>query len=231
MIAASTTEPRVHRHHRDLDGEREQERDEDPVLLVHRERQLLERLDAEVRRAQVHVDERDEHEHGAEERVQEELQRGVDAPWTAPHADDEEHRDEHRFPEEIEQQAVQRGEHADHQAFHDEEGGVVLRGALLDHRPGGNHDRDRDERGEQDQRQRDAVDAQVVSGMERGDPWHALDELERGGRRVEIEIERDRHPERRERGRERGPAADPDVLLAEQQHDDAARDRQPRQDR
>ena len=114
-----------------------------------------------------HVDQRDQHEHAAEERVQEELERGVHAPRTAPDADDEEHRDEHGFPEEVEQQAVERGEHADHQAFHDEEGGVVLRrararspsSAAMTTGIG-------DERGQQDQRQRDAVDAEVVSGVE-----------------------------------------------------------------
>ena len=38
--------------------------------------------------------------------------------WPAPDADDDEHRDEHRFPEHVEQQRVEGGEHTDHDAFH-----------------------------------------------------------------------------------------------------------------
>ena len=119
------------------------------------------------------------------------LMRRVHAPRTAPHADDEEHRDQHRFPEEVEQQRVERGEHADHQAFHDQEGGEVLRRALLDDRPRGDDHRHGDERGQQDQRQRDAVDAEVVSRVQRRDPGQLLDELEVEGRGVEAGVQRD----------------------------------------
>jgi beta-phosphoglucomutase-like phosphatase (HAD superfamily) len=66
----------------------------------------------------------------------------------------------------VEQQRVERREHADHQAFEDQERREVLRRALLDHRPARDHDQRRDEGRQHDQRHRDAVDAEVVPGVE-----------------------------------------------------------------
>ena len=191
----------------------------------------MEGRDAEVTRLHQHVDQRDQHEHGAQERVQEELERGVHTPRTAPHADDEEHRNEHGFPEEIEQQAVERGEHANHQSFHDEEGGVVLRGTLFDHSPCRDHHRDGDEGGQQDQRQRDAVDAERVRGVERRNPRQVFRELIREARDIEAAIQRNRRDECRDGDGERDPAPCPDAAFAECQHEQAARDGQPGQKR
>jgi hypothetical protein len=52
------------------------------------------------------------------------LRRGVDAPLAAPDADDEEHRHQHRFPEEVEQEEVLRDERADHGELDGEHHGV-----------------------------------------------------------------------------------------------------------
>ena len=105
-------QPRVQRHDRHLDGERQPERGEQDRL--HRERELRaievgerERRDAGRRIERIHeIDDGGEHQDAAERRVQHELERRVDAALAAPDADDEEHRDQHRLPEQVEQEQV-----------------------------------------------------------------------------------------------------------------------------
>ena len=210
-------QPGVHREHRHLHREGEQQREEDPALLGERERQGLQARDRVAATLHVHVDQRRQHEHRAEEGVQEELDGRVHAPRPAPDADDEEHRNQHRLPEEIEQQRVGGGKHPDHQAFHDEEGAVVLRRARLDHPPAGDHYRYGHERGEHEQRQRDAVHAERVPGVKARNPRQLLRELQRRGGGVERAPQRHRQPQRRHRGEQRQPAPRHDVAIAEQQ--------------
>jgi hypothetical protein len=224
-------QPGVDREHRHLHREGGEEGHEDPVLLGHRQRQLVEGVDVVDAGLRVHVDQRDQHEHRAEEGVQEELERRVDAPRAAPDADDQEHRDQHRLPEEVEQQRVERAEHADHQPFHDQERGQVLRRALLDRGPAGNHDRDRHQRRQQHEGHRDAVEPEMVAGAERRDPRQPLDELVGGRRHVETRPDRDRQQECGDRRRERDPARHGRLPIAERQHGGTAEDRQPYQHR
>ena len=132
---------------------------------------------AETARLQVHVDQRDQHEHRTEEGVEEELDGGVDAVRSAPDTDNQEHRYQHRFPEDVEQHRIQCGEHAVHQAFHDQEGGHVLRRLVLDHLPAGQHHQYRGKRGEDNQRHGNAIDTEVIVGAEGSDPGHILLEL------------------------------------------------------
>ena len=113
-------------HDRHLDRERQAERGEQHGL--HRQRQLRavevgerERRHARRRVERVHeVDDRRQHQDAAERRVEDELERGVDAPLAAPDADDEEHRDHHRFPEQVEQEEVLRDEGAQHRELDQE---------------------------------------------------------------------------------------------------------------
>src|SRR5271166_6340877 len=55
-----------------------------------------------------------QHEHRRDHGVQEELDRGVDPAAMAENADDQRHRDERRFPEEVKQEQIERDEDADH---------------------------------------------------------------------------------------------------------------------
>src|SRR3546814_3925253 len=70
----------------------------------------------------VHGEDRQQHQHRAGERIEEELEGRVDAPPAAPDADDEEHRNQHALEEDIEDHQVERAEHADHQRLEHEEG-------------------------------------------------------------------------------------------------------------
>ena len=115
-------QPGMHRDHRHLHREGEEERDEDQDLRGHRDRDLveIEYLEAAAGLV-VEIDQRHQHQQRTEQGVEEELDRRIHAIRAAPHADDQEHRDQHRFPEHIEQDRIQRGEHADHDAGHDQE--------------------------------------------------------------------------------------------------------------
>ena len=180
----------MHRPHGHLDREGQQERHEDPLLFPQRQGKIVECQDCVAAGLQVQVNEGHQHEDRAKEREQEELDGGVDAPFTAPDTDDEEHRHQHGFPEDVEEQPVQRREDTDHQAFQEQERGEVLGRAQLDHPPPGDDHERCQERREQHQRQRDAVQAQVVVDVESFDPRYPLDELHLGRGHVEAEIKR-----------------------------------------
>jgi hypothetical protein len=126
------------------------------------------------------VNEGNQHQHGTEEGVQEELQGRVDPSFPAPHADDQEHRYQHGFPEHVEQHAVERREHADHQAFQDQKGGKVLRRPILDRVPAGNNDERRQKRRQNDQWRGKTIDTHEILDVERVDPWRSFDSVEIG---------------------------------------------------
>ncbi len=183
MIAASTTEPPVGAstcasgsqvctgHIGTFTANARKNARNTSICAPMRERQPVvveEREAAAARR--VEVDQRDQREQRPGERVEEELDRRVDAVRPAPDADDDEHRDQGRLEEHVEQQRVERAEHAVHEAREEQERGHVLRHALLDHLPARDHHQHGGEAVEQDEQQRDAVDAEVVVDVEGLDP-------------------------------------------------------------
>ncbi|GCC48686.1 hypothetical protein chiPu_0032850, partial [Chiloscyllium punctatum] len=136
---------------------------------------------------------------------EEELERRVDPARAAPDADDQEHRNQAALEEQIEQHEIERREGADHQRFQDQERHHVFADALR-HRLPARDDAERHDRGGQDdQRQRDAVDPHVVGDAGRK-PGRLLDELEVGRGRVEPRHQDQRHREGDQRGPQRDPA-------------------------
>ena len=95
----------------------------------------------------------------------------------------------------------------------------------------GDDDRDRDERGEHDQRQRDAVEAERVVRVEARDPRQLLGELHR--RRARIELRSSGSETSRVAIEASSAIQRParNIALAEQQHHDARGDGQPDQNR
>jgi hypothetical protein len=193
----------VHGPHRHLDGKGEEKGEEDQDLRRQPDRHLVHVQHGERAGLGVQVEERDQHQHRTEERVEKELDGRVDALRPAPHADDDEHRDEQRLPEDIEQHRVQRCERPDHQPLEDQECSHVLRGAILDDLPARDHHQDRGERRQQHQGHRDAVDADVIVDAEDLDPRHTLDELHLVGGHVEADVERNRQSQREQRDDQR----------------------------
>src|SRR5262249_27442571 len=111
----------------------------------------------------------DQHEHAAQKRVQEELDGRVLAPWSAPYADQEVHRQEHHFPKHVKQEEVEREEHAQHSGLEQQKQDAVGPHVLFDGHAGG-HREHADKGGQYDQRKADAVDAHEVLDIETGYP-------------------------------------------------------------
>ena len=111
----------------------------------------------------------DQHEHAAHEREEEELDRRVFPPRPAPDADEKVHRQEHHFPEDVEEEEVQRHEDAQHARLQEEEEDAIGADVFLD-RPTGPHRQHAEERSEHDQRQADAVQAEMVVDVEGRNP-------------------------------------------------------------
>ena len=169
-------------------------------MVSVRERIGQQRLDVGGAGLIVHRDQRHQHQHRAEEGVEEELEGGVDPVLAAPDADDQEHRDQLALEEDVEEHQIQRAEDAEHQRLQHQEGDHILldpagdapaRGDGQRHQEGGQHH-------EQD---RDAVDAHPVGKS--AEPRPLLDELEAGVARVVAGDQKQRQEESGAGGEER----------------------------
>ena len=127
-------QPGVDRPHRQLDREAGEEGEEQPLLRLDREIVGHQRRDRGRVRRRRHVDHGDQHQHRAEQGVEEEFVARLDPLGAAPDADDQVHRDQAAFEEDVEQEQVLRREDAEHQRLHQQEGGHIFGHALLDRR-------------------------------------------------------------------------------------------------
>ena len=152
----------MHRPHRHLHREGGEEGEPQAPLHVGRELVRHQRGDVGGARLPVHRHHGEQHQHRAEQRVEEELEACVDAVGAAPDADDQEHRDEAALEEDVEQHQVERAEDADHQRLEHQEGDHVLLDAVLDHTQLDSMHKRQQERRQHDEQHRDAVDAQLV---------------------------------------------------------------------
>ena len=177
-----------------------------------------------------HGDQGEQHQDGAGQGVEEELDRRVNAPRAAPHADDQVHRDQHAFKEHVEHDEIRRAEHADHHGFQDQEAHHELPDADVDGLPG-RQDADRGQQGgEQDEEHGNAVHAHAVADLEVGQPVDAFVELEARIGRVEIDPQHKREGQHQQTGPKRGPAGvggDGCFVPADHHHHRAADQRQP----
>ena len=153
-----------------------------------------------------HGEQRQEHQYGPGKRIKEELERGVNPAWPAPHPDDDIHRDQQALEEHVEHEEVGGGEGADHHRFQHQERDHVLAHPDL-HRLPARQDADRRQRGgEQDEQHADAVHPHAVADLELGQPLDAFVELESGLRRVKIPPQLEADGEHGQAGPQRGPA-------------------------
>ena len=131
-------QPGVNRPHGHLHRERCEECQPQPDLQVQREAQIPLHQYRDIRRAlgEQQGHDRDQHQHRADQRVEEELEGRVDPARTTPDADDQEHRDQHGFEEHVEQHQIQRDEGADHQRFEHQKGDHVFLDPGLHRAPG-----------------------------------------------------------------------------------------------
>ena len=170
-------------------------------------------------------EDRDQHEQAAEHGEEDELHRRVDAPAAAPDADEEVHRDEHGLPEDIEEEEIQRDEDADHAGLEQEHEDGELLDPVADGPPGREQGQRRQERGQKDEEQADAVDADMIieAASEPGGP---LDEFGQARCPAEAEIQRQRQAESQERHGQGHRPHELDRAAAEEDEKDGSRERQ-----
>ena len=167
----------------------------------------------------------DQHEQAAGHGEEDELHGRVDAATTAPDADQEIHRDEHGLPEDIEEEQVLGDEDADHARLEQEHEGRELLDPLVDRPPRREQGDRRQEGGQEDQEQADAVDADVVIEPP-AEPGGPFDELRPARGAVEAGQEGQGRGKRQE-GHGQGRDADGLVRAAlEEQERDGAGERQ-----
>ncbi len=176
-----------------------------------------------------------QHQHRAGQGVEEEFDRGVEFARAAPDADQQVHRHQHGFPENKEEEEIERHEDAEHAGLQHQKPDVVFLHAILDRGPRRQNRDPSQQRGEHDQQERNAIDAQHVARADRGDPVvrRALDELEAGLEALcpEHRHQRQRDQEAAEREDVRDPADGVLVLLGNKQEQERAHQRREKNDR
>ena len=131
--------------HRNLDCEGGCKRNEKPELRPRVYAALRDQIrDREASLIDSQPEDGKQHQDRACHRVQEELERRIDASWAAPDADQEVHRHQRELPEDVEQEQVLRDEYARHADFQQQEEDHELAHPGIYRLPGG-EDRDRRE--------------------------------------------------------------------------------------
>jgi hypothetical protein len=172
----------------------------------------------------VRVDRHDgeQHQHRSGQRVEEKLERRIVAPRSAPDTNDQEHRDQRAFEEQVEQHQVERAEHADHQRFEHQERDHVFLDALGDV-PACNDAQRHDGCGQHDKRHRNAVHAHVI-GHQPAKPGDLVLKLEAGLCGIEARPGEQRQQEVDHRHRKRGgPDVAPRHVVIAADHPDEQR--------
>jgi hypothetical protein len=171
---------------------------------------------------EVEGEEAHQHQRRAEEGEEEELDRCVLAVRAAPDPDHEEHREEDDLEEDEEEHEVEGDEGPDHPDLEQEDQGqerlrvVRLREVVQRVDDAQRHDH----HGQDQQRQRDAVDPEVVPGVDDRDPLLVDLELHLGCV-PEVEVDEDADPDRQgHERREEGDDLDRSFLRPGDEQDD-----------
>jgi hypothetical protein len=172
-LAVRVRQPRVQREERRLHREGRHEAQEDPGAAVGA---AVDEVEGPLRDPK--HDDRGEHQQRARHRVDHEQERCPQPPRPSPHADEEVERDEHRLPEDVEEQQVLGDEDAGDRARQQQHQPVVGARALTPDPDGvadsgGEHDD-----GHPDEPHREPVEADVVGDVEVAEPALLLRQLQ-----------------------------------------------------
>ena len=178
----------MQRHHRHLDAETDEEAGENQQL--HRQRQTASALGhvahrkAVAGRRVIKEEQRHQHEHRTAQRIQEEIERRLLPVGATETVDQEEQRNQRRFPEHVEQRPVAGGKDAEHCRFEQQyQHKIQPRPGL--HAPRHHHRDQRQQCGEDHHRQRQAVDAKRKIGTEADIPRPGFGHLDGGAIGIE----------------------------------------------
>ena len=168
----------MEREHRHFDGKSQEERQEQPDRIVEfnfRSRGVKLRNSKRVSAGHgvmVEVKEQNsqQHQHGTEQRIEEELDRRIEFSRPAPDADKQIHRHQHRFPEHKKEEEIQRHEDAQHAGLQHQEPNVIFFYPSFDRAPRRKNRNPSQQRSEHDQQKRNAINAQVETRPNRRNP-------------------------------------------------------------
>src|SRR5258708_6701240 len=172
----------------------------------------------------VEPENRSQHEHRGDHRKQEILHRGVDPASMAVHANQQRHRDQRRFPEEIEQEQVERGENADQGRLQDQQQYKEFLDPLMNRCPRNQHAQRRQERSQHHQPDGNSVDAHVVMNVGGRDPDFVDLELEGASLAMQVYRQMQRR-HKCEHGDDEGKYLDIPIAARDQQNEQAASSR------
>ncbi len=215
-------QPGMHGPHGHLDRERGEEGQPEPDLQLGIEMIVQELGDRGGVGDADHGQDGRQHQHRSQQGVEEELEGRIDPVLAAPDADDQEHRDQLAFEEDVEDHDIEGAEHPYDQSLQDQEGDHIFQDPGLDRLPAG-HDTERQQKGgQQHEQHRNAVDAHAVTPA--AEPIDILYELEAALVRIELDHQQDRQGEGRQGRGERDPpggvvGARQILLIAEQAQD------------
>ena len=186
-------QPGVHRPHRHLHRKAGEEGQPQPFLRCGIE--IIGHQGRDIGGASIirHPQHGDQHQHRSEQSVEEELVAGVNPVGPAPHADDQVHRDQPGFKEDVEQEQILRGKHADNQQFHEQERRHIFTNALLDREPRCADAHRHQEHRQRNQQQGDAINAELPA--EPGEQRQVL--LKLPLRPADVELAPQDHTERK----------------------------------
>src|SRR5215510_5903649 len=145
----------------------------------------------------------DQHQQSAKLSEQEKLYGRVDASLVAPYNDEKIHRDQHQLPGKIEEEQVNRKEHAHDSRQNPHQVEVKKADLLADFRPGGEHGHDAQEKREDEHQQAKAIHRKMKMDAKTRHPIpvQLIEPRLRGarlGRQDEIDANRDERDPTRE---------------------------------
>src|SRR6185369_2725836 len=177
-------QPCMERKHRDFDGKSKRKSKKHPGLCYRVEIQPEEIEKAEIGNPCAHTlevqsNDSNKHQEGADHSIDEEFDRCVDPVLPTPDADDEVHRDQHDFPEDVEEKEIERDECAEHADFQQKEAGHVTLYLLVYCIPGPENGNRHDEGRQHYEPEAYTINADVIvhpewTGL---DPGHVENEL------------------------------------------------------
>ena len=133
-------QPGVEWKQRNFDREGQRKGEKQPHLLLGRQVQFV-KLEQVKRHHLVHfsmargeIDDRHQHEQATGHGEDDKLERGINAPRAAPHADEKIHRHQHHFPKNVEEKKIERDEGAEHAGFQKQHEDQIFFDFVL-HRP------------------------------------------------------------------------------------------------
>ena len=128
-------QPSMYRPHRNLDGKRGQHGDKQPYLDIQRQRHHIPCENIETVCLQIEVQNGDQHRQGTEKGIEEKLECRINTAFPSPDTNNDEHRYQRRFKENVEKQTIESRKNADHQTGQDQKSSHILRNLLLNGRP------------------------------------------------------------------------------------------------